>query len=254
MEEKIYERQVTKETLSQRVIDEHQLDRHFTASDLQELYVFKPDRLDDPNTPERPTPKVPKVRNLISPQSQYHTFPYISHTFSPLKQVSEGQFWLKAVGKQQPRYNNGGDGNTFITMVVLKRHLTEIGFNMFYRITVGVLCCDWRLKHFFYYASKNCLRLLHSRGLYMEAYFIHLPQFVYPSFHGLLYPKHASTNWCVWYYTPWSGYEDYLHHINFRYDPVWPSGSHIGFYHTWRHSSEKTVLCSFRLFSAAHCL
>ena len=61
MEEKIYERQVTKETLSQRVIDEHQLDRHFTASDLQELYLFQPDRLDDPNRKERPTPKVPKV-------------------------------------------------------------------------------------------------------------------------------------------------------------------------------------------------
>jgi len=59
MEEKIYERQVTKETLSQRVIDEHQIDRHFTAADLRELYVFKPDRLDD--SAARPTPAVPKV-------------------------------------------------------------------------------------------------------------------------------------------------------------------------------------------------
>ena len=62
MEEKIYERQITKETLSQRVIDEHQLDRHFTASDLAELYHFTPDRLDDPNRKERPTPKLPEVR------------------------------------------------------------------------------------------------------------------------------------------------------------------------------------------------
>ena len=62
MEEKIYERQVTKETLSQRVIDEHQIDRHFTFSDLQELYRFKPDRLDDPDAPKRPTPAVPKVK------------------------------------------------------------------------------------------------------------------------------------------------------------------------------------------------
>ena len=61
MEEKIYERQVTKETLSQRVIDEHQLDRHFTFADLQELYRFRPDRLDDPEAPKRPTPAVPKV-------------------------------------------------------------------------------------------------------------------------------------------------------------------------------------------------
>jgi len=61
MEEKIYERQVTKETLSQRVIDEHQIDRHFTAADLRELYVFKPDRLDDPTAPKRTIPSVPKV-------------------------------------------------------------------------------------------------------------------------------------------------------------------------------------------------
>lgn len=61
MEEKIYDRQVTKETLAQRVIDEHQIDRHFTAADLQELYNFQPDRLNDPNCPKRPTPAVPKV-------------------------------------------------------------------------------------------------------------------------------------------------------------------------------------------------
>ena len=61
MEEKIYERQVTKETLSQRVVDEHQIDRHFTAHDLQELYRFTPDQVDAPDRSLRPTPVVPKV-------------------------------------------------------------------------------------------------------------------------------------------------------------------------------------------------
>ncbi|XP_033631300.1 transcriptional regulator ATRX homolog isoform X2 [Asterias rubens] len=60
MEEKIYERQVTKQSLSCRVVDEHQIERHFTAADLSDLYTFTPDRLDDPNKPERETPVLPK--------------------------------------------------------------------------------------------------------------------------------------------------------------------------------------------------
>ncbi len=60
MEEKIYERQIIKEALSERVVDEHQLDRHFNAADLQELYRFTPDKL--PENKDKPTPKVPEVR------------------------------------------------------------------------------------------------------------------------------------------------------------------------------------------------
>ncbi|GFS20517.1 alpha thalassemia/mental retardation syndrome X-linked homolog [Elysia marginata] len=58
MEEKIYERQVTKLSLSQRVVDEHQIERHFSANDLKELYNFRPDRWNDGT--EKPTLSLPK--------------------------------------------------------------------------------------------------------------------------------------------------------------------------------------------------
>jgi transcriptional regulator ATRX len=63
MEEKIYERQVTKQSLSQRVVDEHQVERHFSAADMRELYCFTPEKY-NPET-EQPTPILPKVRGRV---------------------------------------------------------------------------------------------------------------------------------------------------------------------------------------------
>uniref|UniRef100_A0A8D9AVG2 Transcriptional regulator ATRX homolog n=1 Tax=Cacopsylla melanoneura TaxID=428564 RepID=A0A8D9AVG2_9HEMI len=57
MEEKIYDRQVAKQSMSCRVVDEQQIDRHFTRSDITELYEFKPDEKKD-----RKTPALPKDR------------------------------------------------------------------------------------------------------------------------------------------------------------------------------------------------
>ncbi|KAM8848753.1 transcriptional regulator ATRX isoform 1-T2 [Synchiropus picturatus] len=62
MEEKIYERQVTKQSLSFRVVDQQQIERHFTMNELAELYSFEPDLLDDPSEKKskRATPMLPK--------------------------------------------------------------------------------------------------------------------------------------------------------------------------------------------------
>ncbi|KAI2657276.1 Transcriptional regulator ATRX [Labeo rohita] len=64
MEEKIYDRQVTKQSLSFRVVDQQQIERHFTMNELTELYTFEPDQLDDPSEKKskRATPMLPKVR------------------------------------------------------------------------------------------------------------------------------------------------------------------------------------------------
>ncbi|PAA89823.1 hypothetical protein BOX15_Mlig008142g2, partial [Macrostomum lignano] len=51
MEEKIYDRQVTKQSLSQRVVDEHQIDRHFKADDLIQLYTLNVDTFDPDSDP-----------------------------------------------------------------------------------------------------------------------------------------------------------------------------------------------------------
>uniref|UniRef100_A0A3B5L6E0 DNA helicase n=1 Tax=Xiphophorus couchianus TaxID=32473 RepID=A0A3B5L6E0_9TELE len=62
MEEKIYERQVTKQSLSYRVVDQQQIERHFTMNELAELYTFEPDMLDGPSEKKskRATPMLPK--------------------------------------------------------------------------------------------------------------------------------------------------------------------------------------------------
>lgn len=56
MEQKLYERQISKLSLAFRVVDEQQIDRHFNARDQEELYEF------EPNTTEpKSTLNLPKV-------------------------------------------------------------------------------------------------------------------------------------------------------------------------------------------------
>lgn len=69
MEEKIYDRQVTKQSLSFRVVDQQQIERHFTTTELAELYTFEPELLDDTSGKKRKsaTPLLPKVKKKNTP-------------------------------------------------------------------------------------------------------------------------------------------------------------------------------------------
>ncbi|XP_052864770.1 transcriptional regulator ATRX homolog [Anopheles cruzii] len=84
MEEKIYERQVTKQAISKRVIDEQQIDRHYKANDLQELY-----RYDLEPAEARPTPNVPKDRLFAELLQRFDTIIYKYHEHDSLLENKE---------------------------------------------------------------------------------------------------------------------------------------------------------------------
>lgn len=64
MEEKIYDRQVTKQSLSLRVIDEKQISRHYTISQLQELFTFSPAPPPSDTPPDKPF-ELPESEDII---------------------------------------------------------------------------------------------------------------------------------------------------------------------------------------------
>ncbi|KAF7637424.1 hypothetical protein Mgra_00003168 [Meloidogyne graminicola] len=49
MEERIYNRQVTKESIAKRVTQAAQIQRHYTSQELEEMYIFEPDILSTDN-------------------------------------------------------------------------------------------------------------------------------------------------------------------------------------------------------------
>ncbi|CRK91917.1 CLUMA_CG005536, isoform A [Clunio marinus] len=84
MEEKIYERQVTKQAISKRVIDEQQIDRHYNQNDLQELYKYDLEPDD-----ERILPILPKDRLFAEMLKKYDDVIYKYHEHDTLLENKE---------------------------------------------------------------------------------------------------------------------------------------------------------------------
>lgn len=84
MEEKIYERQVTKQAISKRVIDEQQIDRHYNQNDLQELYNYDLEQDD-----ERILPILPKDRLFAEMLKKYEDVIYKYHEHDTLLENKE---------------------------------------------------------------------------------------------------------------------------------------------------------------------
>lgn len=59
MEEKVYQRTINKLATAHRVVDKHQISRHFKSVDLQALYSCHPNADE-----ERPTPNIPEDQLL----------------------------------------------------------------------------------------------------------------------------------------------------------------------------------------------
>ncbi|XP_075212538.1 ATRX chromatin remodeler XNP isoform X2 [Lycorma delicatula] len=79
MEEKVYERQVAKLSLSQRVVDEQQVTRYFSHSDLLELYSFTPaEKIDDS------IPMLPKDRLMADMLQEFKEWIYKCHEHDSL--------------------------------------------------------------------------------------------------------------------------------------------------------------------------
>ena len=73
MEQRVYSRQVVKESIAKRVIDAEQIFRHFKQDDLQKLYTFDPNIYDEsrPSLNAEIVPKDQLLAQMITSEKRW---------------------------------------------------------------------------------------------------------------------------------------------------------------------------------------
>jgi transcriptional regulator ATRX len=115
MEEKIYNRQINKQSLSMRVVDEHQLDRHFKSNELRELYSFEP----DPNSITELKDYAPPVDHLLADllkSSNNWISKYHEHDSLLVNRLDEGLTELDRINAWQ-EYENEKLSKFYISLI-----------------------------------------------------------------------------------------------------------------------------------------
>lgn len=88
MEQKVYERQVTKQATAKRVIDEQQITRHYNQNDLNELYTYELEPRNEREIPILPKDKMfaellshrDKVRGILKMLLKFGNFKISKNT------------------------------------------------------------------------------------------------------------------------------------------------------------------------------
>uniref|UniRef100_A0A914GQI3 Transcriptional regulator ATRX n=1 Tax=Globodera rostochiensis TaxID=31243 RepID=A0A914GQI3_GLORO len=112
MEERIYNRQVTKESTARRVTEAAQIQRHYKVEDLELMYRFEPEPLGDEANSQRPNLDPPKDRllgDIILSGSKaitsYHTHDLLLTSIEEEQLTSEerDEAWKEYENETQPR-------------------------------------------------------------------------------------------------------------------------------------------------------
>jgi transcriptional regulator ATRX len=137
MEMKIYERQVTKQAISKRVIDEQQIDRHYNQNDLAELYKF------DPKPEERPIPLVPKDVLLGELLQKFEDRIHKYHEHQSLLENKEEEGLNEEERKAAwEEFENEKKQRSYLGKYFLINALDQISATVFLTITAGLTDID----------------------------------------------------------------------------------------------------------------